>query len=158
MISNINIRKANIKDLKSILRLNFDLFNKEYREYDKSLNLKWTHNAGNKYFRDRIINKDGFVEVIEINNKIIGYLSGGISERKFYRIKAKYAELENMLVDGRFRDKGLGIKLAKDFIDWCKGMKVSYIDVTAFTKNKEAINFYRKLGFRDYDTTLEVVI
>lgn len=46
MENNFIIRKAKICDLKEILRLNFDLFEKEYEEYDKSLNLKWTYEGG----------------------------------------------------------------------------------------------------------------
>ncbi len=105
MRNNILIKRAGIRDLKDILRLNFDLFKKEQIEYDKSLNLKWTYNEGKKYFKDRIVKKSGFVEVAEVKGKIIGYLCGGISDRLFYRKKAKYAELENMLIE-RQRNRG----------------------------------------------------
>ncbi len=47
-MDNFLIRKANLKDLKEILRLNFDLFKKEYREFDKSLDLKWTYSREGK--------------------------------------------------------------------------------------------------------------
>lgn len=150
------IRKAKRRDLEDILRLNFDLFKKEYKEYDKSLNLKWTYGMGKKYFKDRITKNDGFVEVVENNGKIIGYMCGGTVERLFYRKKAKYVELENMLIDKKFRGKGIGKKLTKDFINWCKKNKVNFIFVTAFAKNEPTLNFYRKLGFKDYNLTLEM--
>ena len=51
------IRKADIKDLKDILKLNFELFKKEYQEFDKSLNLNWPYREGKNYFRNRIIKK-----------------------------------------------------------------------------------------------------
>lgn len=155
MANDIKIRKADIKDLKDILRLNFNLFKKEYKQYDRSLNLKWTYNNGKRYFSDRILNKDGFVEVVEVKDKIVGYLCGEISERKFYRKKAKYAELENMLVESNFRGRGIGAKLTENFICWCRKHNVSYIAVTASAYNKQGINFYRKLGFKDYNLTLE---
>lgn len=158
MRNDILIRKANIRDLDDILRLNLDLFRKEHKEYDKSLNLEWTYNDGKKYFKDRIVKKNGFVKVAETNGKIIGYLCGGISERKFYREKAKYAELENMLINSMFRGKGIGTKLVKDSVNWCKENKVSYISVTASAQNKQVIDFYRKLGFKDYNLTLEMII
>jgi len=157
MINNVKIRRADIRDLGEILRLNFDLFKKEHEEYDESLNLRWTHNDGERYFSDRILKENGFVEIAEFKNKIIGYLCGGISEREFYRRKAKYAELENMLVENSFRDKGIGTELTKNFIDWCKRNKVSYIAVTASAQNKQGIDFYRALGFKDYNLTLEMV-
>ncbi len=156
MKGSFNIRKPTIKDLEEILRLNLELFKKEYKEFDKSLNLNWTYKEGKEYFKDRIIKKDGFVEVVEHKGKIIGYLCGGISERLFYRKKARYAELEDMLIEKKFRGKGLGTKLTSDFINWCKKNKVDYISVKASAGNKLAINFYRKLGFKDYDLTLEI--
>jgi len=157
MKKDILIRKANIGDIESILKLSSDLFKKEYKEYDKSLNLEWTYNEGKKYFKDRIVKKDGFVEVAEAKGRIIGYLCGGISERKFYRIKAKYAELENMLVEESFRGSGTGTRLTEYFINWCKENKVDYVSVTASAGNNQTINFYRKLGFKDYNLTLEMV-
>ena len=155
MKSSFIFRKAKIKDLDNILNLNFELFKKEYREFDKSLSLNWTHRKGKKYFKNRIIKKDGFVEVIENRREIIGYLCGGIIRALFYRKKVKYAELENMLIEEKFRNKGLGTKLTKDFIDWCKNNKVDYISATASAKNKSAINFYKNLRFKEYNLTLE---
>jgi len=156
MKNEFKIRKATIKDLNDVLRLNFDLFKKEYKEFDKSLDMNNTYSKeGKKYFRDRIIKKDGFVEVLEYKGKIIGYLVGGLSKKVDYRIKAKYAEAENMLIEKEYRGQGLGAKLMKGFISWCKENKVDYISLTASAGNKYAIEFYRSMGFKDYNLTLE---
>lgn len=159
--NNFKIKKATISNLKDILRLNIDLFKKGYKEYDKSLNLKWTYsNEGKKYFKDRIIKNDGFVE-IAINsktNKIIGYLCGGLSKRKTYRKDTEYAELENMIIDKKFRSSGLGGMLVKDFINWCKKNKVKYVSVVACAQNIKGIKFYRRMGFKDYNLTLERIL
>ncbi len=58
----------------------------------------------------------------------------------------------------KFRGKGIGRKLTENFVNWCKKNKVEYITVTAFAKNKQAIDFYRKLGFRDYELDLEMKV
>lgn len=88
ILNRLIFRKANIKDLKDIIRLNLELFKNEYRKFDKSLDLIWTYRNGKRYFKNRIIKKDGFVEVVE-NKKIIGYLCGGVSKGKSWRKKAK---------------------------------------------------------------------
>lgn len=156
MKNQFTIKKATIKDLDDILRLNFDLFKKEYKEFDKSLDMKWTYSReGKKYFKDRIIKRDGFVEVLKYNGEIIGYLAGGLVKKKDYRINAKYAEVENMLIEKKYRGQGLGAQLMKNFINWCKGNKVDYISLTASAGNKYAIEFYRTMGFKDYNLTLE---
>lgn len=152
----ILIRKANIKDLKDILRLNFELFKKEYREFDKSLSLNWTYSRiGKEYFKDRIVKNDGFAEVAENKGRIIGYIVGGLSKGLSFRRKAQYAELENMLIEKKFRGRSLGTKLTKNFLNWCKRNKVNYVSVRASAQNKTAINFYKSLGLKEYDLILE---
>ena len=159
MENDLIFRDAEIKDTKEILRLNFELFKKEYKEFDKSLNLSWTY-KNEKYFKNRIIKKNGFVEVVESKRKVIGYLCGGVRtlEGLDYRKKARYAELENMFIEKKFRGGGLGAKLARDFIDWCKRNKIDRLSVTALAENKPTIEFYRKLGFESYNLTLEMKI
>ncbi len=152
----IKIRKATGKDLKQILQLNSDLFKKEHKEYDRSLNLKWTLSKGKKYFKARISKKDGFIEVAEAKGEVVAYICGGIVERDFYREKAKYAELDNMLVKNKLRGRGIGSRLAKDFIKWCKTKKVKYLSVTTHAKNEQGIGFYKSLGFKEYVSTLEI--
>lgn len=155
-MKNIIIRRATKEDFNDILKLNRDLFEKEYNEFDKTLELNWTlGQEGRGYFARRIVGLDGFVVVAESEGKIIGYLCGGLCDRASYRIEAKYAELENMIVKDEFRGKGIGFKMADEFMKWCKNKKVNYISVKASARNNGGINFYHKLGFEDYDLVLE---
>jgi ribosomal protein S18 acetylase RimI-like enzyme len=156
MKKGISIRRAKIKDLDDILRLNFDLFKNEYDNYDDTLNLKWTNSHGKEFFKSKIGKISGFAEVAEVNGKVVGYLCGEIYQRMFYRKKAKYARLANVLVEDGFRGSGIGTKLTKNFMDWCKEKKVDYVSVTASAHNGQGIGFYRNLGFKDYDLTLEI--
>lgn len=160
-MNEIEIREAKIKDLDSILKLNKKLFIKEYNEFDNSLNLDWTYSKrGREYFSERIEYDNGKVLVVEKENTVIGYLCGGIQEqeeeKEFYRKDGAYAELENMFVEEKFRNLGTGGKVVRLFIEWCKEKKVNHINVTASFQNKKALNFYRKYGFNDYDTKLDL--
>lgn len=152
----IQIRKASIGDLGEILRLNSDLFKKEYKEYDKTLNLNWTRSsAGKKYYSDRITKKDGFVVIAKYGQKTIGYLCGALLQREFFKKNAKYGELENMSVDKKFRGKGAGSLMTKEFISWCRKNKVDYVSVKASAGNKKGIGFYRKMLFKDHELILQ---
>ncbi|MFZ4648708.1 MAG: GNAT family N-acetyltransferase [Patescibacteria group bacterium] len=153
-MGNILIREASNKDLSGILRLNLDLFKKEFKEFDKSLNIKWTNSKeGRDYFSKRIVNKDSFVAVAICNEEIVGYICCGIHRSPIQIIKK--AELENMMISEEFRGKGIGSKLAKEFFRWCKVKNIKKITVIASAKNLSGIRFYKKLGFDDYDLTLE---
>jgi diamine N-acetyltransferase len=150
------IRKANLSDLKDIQMLNHLLFEKEYKEYDKLLNLKWTYGPqGTNYFKNKLSRPDnaGFVAVI--NKKVVGYIVGEITRAERYRNLPKIAEIDNMLVLEAYRGKGIGTLLYNTFLKWCNDEKVKIIRVQATAQNIQAINFYRKNGFNDYTLVLE---
>ncbi|MDO8503547.1 MAG: GNAT family N-acetyltransferase [bacterium] len=150
------IRKAAINDLKDILRLNHELFLEEDREFDQTQDIKWTlGKKGKKFFRDVIIKKDNFCEVIGNKNKIIGYLNGGMAKKILWRKEARYAYLGSIFIEKKFRQAGLGTQLVENFINWCRKNRVDYLSVTAFAQNNFGIKFYKKFGFKDYDLTLQ---
>jgi len=152
----IEIKNATVKDLNDILRLNFELFKKERQEYDKLLDMNWTYTEGKKYFLSRITKKDGFVIVAKYKKKSIGYLCGGVRKMEAYRIQKKYAELENMFLEKKFRGQGLGTKLAQKFFDWCRENKIERVSVSTSFMNNESVRFYEKLGFKGYTIILEM--
>lgn len=148
----INIRKANMNDLIHIQNLNNSLFDLEYNNYDSTLKLGWPFEKdGEEYFIDKI--KNTLVFVAEINGKIVGYLAGSILEEISYSVET-FAELDNMCIDTNYRGYGIGSKLIDEFKNYCKNIGIENIKVTAYTQNKQAINFYMKNGFHDYNTTL----
>lgn len=148
----IGMRKATMEDLKKIQELNSELFIKEFREYDNSLNVKWSFEKfGENYFKDAI--KDEYVVVATDNEEIVGYLAGSIDVEKSYNIN-KIAELDNMFIKESYRKCGVGTKLIQSFISFCNDKEISDIRVTASFKNKEAIQFYMKNGFEEFELTL----
>ena len=150
------IRGARPGDLPRIQELNLLLFKKEHVEYDKTLECDWTFGEeGTQYFRDRIEKEGCCALVATKGGAIIGYMVGGISESESYRKASKSAELENMFTLDEFRGKGIGKALLGGFFDWCKAKKVDRVKVVASSENKRGVEFYRRLGFRDYSLTLE---
>ena len=152
----INIRKANINDLKEIQNLNNLLFELEYNNYDDTLKLGWPlEKEGEEYFKDVIENNIAYVA--ETNGKIIGYLAGSISEQISY-ITETFAELDNMCVNEEYRRYSVGTLLINEFKKYCKDNSIENIKVTASAKNSKAIQFYMKNGFEDYNVTLKLKV
>ena len=60
-----------------------------------------------------------------------------------------------MLVLKEYRGQGIGTKLVKSFIAWCKLKKVGRVRVVASAQNIAAIGFYRQNKFKDYSLILE---
>ena len=152
MLDEIVIEKATIEDLEYIQKLNKKLFMREFEKYNKLLNIEWTFGEkGTKYFKELIQN--GFVYVAKTNNNIIGYLAGSIHNVNEC-FTEKFAEIENMYIENQYRRLKIGSKLIIKFKEWCKLNNVEYIEVSAWSENIEAINFYKNNNFIDYEKTL----
>ena len=63
-----------------------------------------------------------------------------------------------MLVKDEYRGYGIGKSLINNFKEYCKTKDISNIKVVASYKNKNAIEFYRKNGFEEFDITLTTKI
>lgn len=61
-----------------------------------------------------------------------------------------------MFVEEGFRNHEIGSKLVKSFLKWAKKKGVENVRVGALAQNSKALQFYRKLGFKDYEVTLEI--
>ncbi|GAI80436.1 unnamed protein product, partial [marine sediment metagenome] len=93
-MEDVKIQKAIIGNLKDIQELNLVLFKGEYEKYDKSLNLNWTFgDEGTKYFKDKISKEDSCALIAIVDNKIVGYLVGGLTKADSYRVVKKIASV-----------------------------------------------------------------
>ena len=151
-MNDIVIRKATMDDLRIIQELNNDLFKLEKESYDTTLVVDWPlTEIGQKYFADLIQNH--YVIVAEDNNKVIGYLAGSINEKGSYT-ELQYGEIDNMLVKDEYRGYGIGKSLINNFKEYCKANGIENMKVMASYKNRNAVEFYHKNGFEEFEVTL----
>lgn len=149
----IEIRKADITYLKDIQNLNNQLFELEYNNFDPALKVGWTFEKdGERYFNNMLNNEIVYIALDK--NKVVGYLAGSINIQGSYVTKS-LAEVDNMFVLEQYRKDGIGTKLINTFKEYCSKNKIQELKVTASAKNKNAINFYRKNGFNEFEITLK---
>ena len=155
-MDNLLIKKATLEDLKTIQNLNNQLFELEKENYDSTLVSNWPlTNEGKLYFEDLINNQ--YVIVAILNDEIVGYLAGTINEKGSYE-EIQYGEINNMLVKDECRGYGIGKKLINNFKDYCRENNIYNVKVEASAKNENAINFYKKNGFEEFNITLTMSI
>ena len=151
-MEDITIRCANLGDVELIQKLNYKLFELEKENFDSTLILDWPlSKEGKKYFED-LINNEYVIIALEDEN-VIGYLAGSINEKGSYEL-IQYGEINNMLVDDKYRGLGVGKQLINQFKEYCKSKNITNLKVVASAKNKNAIDFYKKQGFEDFNITL----
>ena len=144
------VRKAELKDLRRIQELNNQLFELELANFDKYLIKDWPlSDEGKRYFESAI--KEGFVIVAEIDDRVVGYLLGEVSDIPYYDFKI--AELCNMCIDSNYRKQGIGNTLYKEFERAFREQGITHFTVTASFKNENAKSFYKKMGFEEANST-----
>lgn len=155
-MNNVIIRRASLEDLSTIQELNNSLFKLEKENYDSTLVENWPLSEdGKSYFSDLINNH--YVIVAILDNSIVGYLASSIEEKGSY-VEIQYGEINNMLVSDEYRGYGIGKLLINNFKEYCKSNNISNIKVVASYKNQNAIEFYHKNGFEEFDVTLTAKI
>lgn len=152
-MENINIRKAKINDLLNIQKLNKELFELEYNNFDTTLIEDWPlTQEGKEYFENAI--KNDIVLIAYVNNETVGYLAGTLNSQYSYNNNIQ-AELDNMYIMKEYRKLGIGSKLFEEFKKICKENGINEIKVVASYNNLNAINFYKSNGFKESELTLK---
>jgi ribosomal protein S18 acetylase RimI-like enzyme len=107
---------------------------------------------GDENVREIVENQSNrfFVARETVNNEIIGMLTLVI-----YRIPfTKKGILEDVVVDEKYRGKGVGTKLISSAIENARRENVSYLDLTSRPERVAANNLYEHLSFKKRDTNV----
>jgi len=155
------IKTATLDDVAAIQALNKKLFEYEIEKgFSENLDSNWSlSEEGKKEIEERITSKEnscGFV--FKIDDQIVGYLIGRIMEEETGRAESRYADLEHMLVDSKFRGRRVGENLVKEFTNWARSKGLKIIKTNVSYKNEQAIGFYKKMGLNPADVTMAMTI
>ena len=143
-------RNATLSDLKAVQMLNDELFDLEYKHFDKNVVKNWPLSKQGKAYFENAIKKDCVIVAVE-HDKVIGYILGAETKVPYYSFKT--AELCNMCVTASYRGKGIGAKLVEKFENHFAQKGITYFTVTASYKNEYAKAFYKKLGYKENNIT-----
>jgi len=78
-------------------------------------------------------------------SKLIGFLMGALTSPKEARILI-------FVIDREHRGKGIGTEIMETFLERCKGKGIKRVRLEVKTTNKNAIELYKRFGFRIVDT------
>lgn len=91
---------------------------------------------------------DGYISKIKEDGELIGM--GWIFPRR--TLLRKQAVVEDMIVNEKYRGRGLGEKILLDLINWAKKQKIEVIELTTNSKRVAANSLYQKIGFKLHPT------
>lgn len=155
----MNLRKARLTDLKSIIKIYEDLI-EHHAEFDdffwntKDMVKDWKKRQSN-HIRRYIKNKNKMLLVAEDKKKLIGFIAFEFKKRPSIFKQNKYFHLHLIAVSKNQRGKNIGTKLMNKALKIAKKRKVFAANVNVRTANKSAWKFYSKFGFKN--TMIELV-
>lgn len=155
ILSKISIRQAKAADFSALVVLGSKLLQYD-NAFDASIDLNWLQNeSGSAFLKERLEGKGGVVFLAEDGQKPIAYAAVALVEAESYRKIKVIAELEELFVLEEYRRAGIGKKLVEQFSLWAKESNAEKVSVIVSSANLRSIDFYRRMGFLDYDLVLE---
>lgn len=159
-MTDTSIRRADIRDLPEIQRLNQDLFQYEHDQQftADTYNLHWPYDdAGVTFFTECLGAQNGRVAFIaEVDGRAVGYLAGSHKVQAFRLAQTPIGELDNMFVEAAHRHSGVGQRLFAEFRSWLRSNHADRVIVNAYAKNVSALKYYHDLGFTDSAITMDM--
>ncbi len=86
--------------------------------------------------------------VAEDNGNLIGFATGKIGQFHQYKL-SKYGEVVNFYIKKEYRHQGIGKQLIEALENWFKEKGCQVARIETWTFNKETIEIYKKLGFKE---------
>ncbi len=142
----INIRRASVKDWKSITKLLFGL-KSLYGSCEEDTIELFVNN-----YRDSVIeiiqSPQNYIWVALVNSKIVGFMS--YTTRQVLRLRGKVIAMEELFVQKDYRRLGLALKMFQESTTYFKNEGLHHIEVVSSMAHKGQREWGRKIGLEWY--------
>lgn len=153
----ILIRSAKKSDIPAIVALNkkLALFHKKLFPYSE-INTA-TSTTYRSWLNASLKKKTSKIFVAERDNQIFGFIWGRFSKPAKNIISPKViGVVQDMFVEEKFREKGMGKLLWANLQKWFGTNRVVAIELGVYSRNKRTIKFWESLGFGEYLKTMKI--
>ena len=105
------------------------------------------------YLRPHMEPEKNLVLVAMDGDKMVGYLHGEVKDVPHF-ILGQIGYVQHLFVTETYRRRGIGEQLYNEIIKWFHSRDIKVVHLDALVRNKVANSFWRKHGYRDFQTTL----
>lgn len=149
-MSDIKYRKATSKDVTAI-----SLLWAEHFDYHSSIDPVYKRKKTSekdiaKFLVKAVENGDFFIEVVEDNKNIVGFIWCEINKKPPCYENRLYGFVNDIAVTKDFRGKGIAKELLKLSIPWFKTKKIKDIETRVLITNPLASKFWSSSGFKPF--------
>ncbi|MFS0820870.1 GNAT family N-acetyltransferase [Bacillus sp. 1P02SD] len=145
----VKMKKCNLEDLQTLQQISIVTFNETFKEQNTPENMEaYLERAFNrKQLEKELSNPKSQFFFVYVYNEIAGYLKVNIDDSQSEEMGNESLEIERIYIKNKFQKHGLGkvlLNKAKEIAAECNKRKI-WLGV--WEKNKNAIAFYKKMGF-----------
>ncbi len=151
-MNQINIRKATLKDLPTLLAFEQGVIETE-RPLDPTLKSSPT-----VYYnlKKMMVAKHIHLIVAEINDEVVSCGYARIEKAKEYLQHQQFGYLGFMYTSPQHRGKGINKNIIDELIVWCTSQNIQEIRLDVYNDNLPAIRAYEKTGFVKHMITMRI--
>ena len=154
----IEIKRAKEEDVKTLLEFSKKLNEFERRFYGNYKSFEEVKDFVRRFFEKGLKREKSIFLIAKIKGKAIGMAYGWeVKPLPFFK-ERRMGYIGEIWVEEKFRRKGVGKKLMEKMLEWFKERGIKWVRADVLSNNKEAIEFYKKLGFREFNKEMEIWI
>ncbi|MFJ7729307.1 GNAT family N-acetyltransferase [Neobacillus sp. NPDC097160] len=141
----MNIRFAEVKDIKQLTRMRWD-FSIEHDESKKNESFGDFEKECQTFLENALNRNQWFIWIAEDNGKIVSHIFIELIQKvpRPGRITYPFAYMTNVYTVPEYRNKGVGSKLLNSINKWIKENNYEFVIVWP---SDDSINYYKKNGY-----------
>lgn len=153
-MNNIKIRRVTLKDKLELEKLinEFYIIHNRQKLLPPDILPFMTYKDINKLVKDTVqdylTNKKHYVFVAEDNGMLIGYICGQVKKYPD-KLFDKGGYIEDWFVSKQYRNRQIGKLLFEQIYDLFKQLKCDHLRLYTFAINKQVLDIYYKMGFKN---------
>lgn len=145
----INIKQCTLEDLHSLQQISYETFNETFKDQNSPHNMKaYLEKAFNlQQLEKELTNISSQFFYVYFNNEVAGYLKINTNDAQSEEMGNESLEIERIYIRNKFQKHGLGKYLLNRAVEIAREHNKEKIWLGVWEKNKNAIAFYKKMGF-----------
>lgn len=145
----ISIKKCTLEDLSELQKVSYETFNETFKNQNSIENMQaYLEKAFNlPQLEKELDNSSSEFYFVYWNHVIAGYLKVNINDAQSEERDDKSLEIERIYIKNKFQKHGLGKYLLNKSMEIAMEHSKKKIWLGVWEKNKNALAFYKKMGF-----------
>ncbi|MEK5105733.1 GNAT family N-acetyltransferase [Cytobacillus sp. FSL K6-0129] len=146
---NINMTRCTVGDSRKLQKIGYETFKETFEDQNSPENMKaYLEEAFNiNQVENELSNPSSHFFFVSFNDEVAGYLKVNTGDAQTEKMDDDALEIERIYIINKFQKLGLGKYLFNKAMDIAMEQNKKKIWLGVWEKNKNAISFYKTLGF-----------